>query len=211
MTDSSIHLVPFLIFLLILQLGPKFLFGGQSEDYVFRVLDMDLSMAEIEKGLAETLRFFIMLQSAQVLFQTTDFGELTTGIRQAVPRGVKSVTRFTSIIAFILGLAYQSVPLLSSEMTAMVEVQRARGVDITKGGRRQQVKNLVRMATPLFVRTLELAKGSGLALLNYSFTPLGSRSTYHVLRLQRADLLTIVGISLCGTAAVVVKFLYPML
>lgn len=209
MTVSSIRLIPFLLFLLMLQIVPKFIFGGMSESYLFRIGEMDLSVAELMKGVTETLRFFIMLQSAQVLLQTTDFGELTAGLRQIIPlRGV-GLTRFMEVLAFLLGVAYQSVPLLSAEMQTIVEVQRARGVDVTRGGRLQQAKKLVRMGIPLFIRSLELAKGSGLALLNYAFSPSQTRSIYRKLTMQKSDWV-VLGVGVCTVfAAVFVKSLYP--
>lgn len=186
MVYLSVRLMPFLLFLLMLQLIPRFIFGGISEDYLFRIWQMDLSDEEIRKGIVETLRFFAMLQSAQVLLATMDFGELTSAIRQVAPR-IGVVDRFLGVFAFILGIAFQSLPLLSGELETIVEVQRSRGVDVTKGGRLQQVKKLVRMGVPLFVRSLELAKGTGLALLNYAFHPTKPRSIYHRLRMEKTD------------------------
>lgn len=211
MMVSSFRLVPYLLFLLLLQIVPRFIFGGLSEDYLFRAWGMDLGVKELTKGVVETLRFFIMLQSAQVLLQTTDFGELTAGIRQAIPIRIKAVTRFTEVIAFILGIAYQSVPLLAAEINTITEVQRARGVDITRGGKLQQVRKLIRMGIPLFIRSLELAKGSGLALLNYAFSPTQPRSIYRRLRMRKVDWVT-TGVTLALLAiAVVVKSLWPTL
>ncbi|OGV89655.1 hypothetical protein A2Z41_00905 [Microgenomates group bacterium RBG_19FT_COMBO_39_10] len=176
MTQVSIRLTPFLLFLLLLQLGPKFLSGG-----------IGLSYEEIARGIGETLRFFVMLQSAQVLIATTDFGELTGAIRQLAPRRIGILDKGLGVFAFVLGIALQSLPLLSAELTTIVEVQRARGIEVTKGGRLQQAKKLLRMGLPLFVRSLELAKGAGLALLNYAFHPLRQRSIYHKLEAGRAD------------------------
>lgn len=211
MTTASIRLTPYLLFLLLLQLVPRFIFGRLSEPYLFRIWEMDLSKAELMKGVVETLRFFIMLQSAQVLLQTTDFGELTAGIRQVVPLKVEGVNRFMEVIAFLLGIAYQSVPLLAAEINTMVEVQRARGIDVMKGGRLQQVRKLVRMCVPLFIRSLELAKGSGLALLNYAFSPTQPRSVYRELRMQKSDWLAMGGVTALLLVSMGVKFLWPTL
>lgn len=211
MIASSIRLIPYLFFLLLLQVVPRFIFGGLDEVYLFRFWGMDLSPEELMKGVVETLRFFIMLQSAQVLLQTTDFGELTAGIRQAIPFEVKGTKRFTEIIAFLLGIAYQSVPLLAAEINTMAEVQRARGVDVTKGGRLQQVKKLVRMGVPLFIRSLELAKGSSLALLNYAFSPTQTRSVYRELKMKRPDWIGAGGVAALLLISAGVKSLWPTL
>jgi len=211
MMVSSICLIPYLLFLFLLQVIPRFIFGGLGEVYLLRFWGMDLGPEELMKGVVETLRFFTMLQSAQVLLQTTDFGELTAGIRQAVPIKVKSVDKFMEVIAFLLGIAYQSVPLLASEVNTMTEVQRARGIDVTRGGRIQQVKKLLRMAIPLFVRSLELAKGSGLALLNYAYSSGQSRSVYRKLRMRRSDWVAVGGITMSLLVSMGVKSLWPTL
>ena len=211
MTISSIRLTPYLLFLLLLQIIPRFIFGGLDEPYLFRFWGMDLGPEELMKGIVETMRFFIMLQSAQVLLQTTDFGELTAGIRQAIPLKAKGVEKFTEVITFLLGIAYQSVPLLAAEMNTIVEVQRARGIDVSKGSKLQQVKKLVRMGVPLFVRSLELAKGSGLALLNYAFSPTQLRSVYRQLKMQKVDWVAAGGTLALLLVAVGIKFLWPSL
>lgn len=211
MTVSSIRLAPYLFFLLILQVIPRFIFGGLDETYLFRFWGMDLSPDELMKGVVETIRFFVMLQSAQVLLQTTDFGELTAGIRQAIPLKVEGLNRFMEVLAFLLGIAYQSVPLLAAEINTMVEVQRARGVDVTKGNRLQQVRKLLRMGISLFVRSLELAKGSGLALLNYAYSPGQSRSVYRKLRMRRSDWVAAGGLATLLLISAGVKSLWPML
>lgn len=211
MIASSIRLIPYLLFLLLLQVVPRFIFGGLSEDYLIRFWGMDLGRGELVKGIVETIRFFIMLQSAQVLLQTMDFGELTAGIRQAIPLKMKGVNKFMEVIAFLLGIAYQSVPLLAVEMATMAEVQRARGVDVTRGSRLEQVKKLVRMGVPLFIRSLELAKGSGLALLNYAYSPGQSRSVYRELRMRGTDWIAVGGVVALLLISVRVKSLWPML
>lgn len=211
MTIASIRLIPYLFFLLLLQIVPRFIFGGLDEVYLFRFWGMDLSPEELMKGVVETLRFFIMLQSAQVLLQTMDFGELTAGIRQAVPLKVKGVNKFMEVIAFLLGIAYQSVPLLAAEINTMVEVQRARGVDVTRGNRLQQVKKLVRMGIPLFIRSLELAKGSGLALLNYAYSPVQPRSVYRKLKMRKPDWAIVGGVVTLLLVGVVIKSFWPTL
>lgn len=211
---SSVRLVPYLFFLVLLQIVPKFIFGGQSEVYLFRIWEFDLSMTELMKGAVETLRFFIMLQSAQVWLQTMDFGEMTAGIRQIIPkrRGVlmESIDKFMAVIAFLLGIAYQSVPIFAAEMQTIIEVQRARGVDITRGNRLQQVRKLVRMAVPLFIRSLELTKSTGLALLNYAFQVQG-RSIYRALQMQAFDYVAMGGIVCLLTIGTVVKMSRPWL
>lgn len=211
MTLSSIHLVPYLLFLLLLQIVPRFIFGGLDEVYLFRFWGMDLGVKELTKGVVETLRFFVMLQSAQLLLQTTDFGELTAGIRQTIPVKVEGLNRFMEVIAFLLGIAYQSIPLLSAEMNTMAEVQRARGIDVSRGDRLQQVRKLVRMGVPLFVRSLELAKGSGLALLNYAFDPLQPRSIYRQLKMRRPDWFAAGGTAGMLLVGVVIKSFWPTL
>lgn len=208
MLRSTARLIPYLLFLLLLQVVPRFIFGGQSETYLFRFWGMDLSRKELMKGVVETLRFYIMLQAGQVWFSTMDFGEMSAGIRQALPtRKGGTIERIMATIAFLLSLAYQFVPLITAEMQTMVEVQRARGVDITRGNRLKQVKNLVRMAIPLFIRSLELVKNTGLALLNYAFQ-VQERSIYRSLQMQASDWIAMAVILCLITVATIAKTIF---
>jgi len=211
MLRSTIRLTPYLFFLLLLQLVPKFIFGGQSETYLFRFWGMDISRIELMKGVVETLRFYIMLQAGQVWLSTMDFGEMSAGIRQALPtKKGGTADRIMATIAFLLSIAYQFVPLIAGEMQTMVEVQRARGVDIARGNRLKQVKNLVRMAIPLFIRSLELVKNTGLALLNYAFQ-IQERSIYRNLQMENSDWIAMTVMLCFVTAAITAKTVFPWL
>ncbi len=194
----SYKMLPYLFFLFLLQVVPKFIFGGKSETYLFRYKEMDISSAEVNKALVESLRFYIMLISAQIVFLTTNFGEITAAIRQLPPklRTRSKVSKLKEIIAFLLGMAYQSIPLLNKEIVQITEVQKARGVDVKAGNKFNQVRKLARMGNPLFIRSLELTKGSGLALINFGFSPLQKRSIYRNLKLTKIDYLLLTGLIL---------------
>jgi energy-coupling factor transport system permease protein len=184
---SSIKLLPYLIFLFVFQVAIKFLFSGLSDPYLFHFWQMDISFQEIHKAFIETVRLYVMIQSAQVFFKTTDFGELTSGIRHSFSCKNKQVKKSKEILAFLLGTAFQSVPLLDREIKQIVEVQKARGVQIDKGSKIQQVRKLSRMGMPIFIRSLDLIKDSGLALLNFGFDINEERSSYRALKMQSKD------------------------
>jgi len=207
----SYKMTPYLFFLFLLQVVPRFIFGGKSEPYLVRYKGMDLCSAEIIKAFVESIRFYIMLISAQIIFLTTNFGEITAAIRQLPPKlnADNKISKLKEVIAFLLGMAYQSIPLLNKEIGQITEVQKARGVDVKAGNKLNQVKKLARMGNPLFIRSLELTKGSGLALINFGFSPLQKRSTYHNLKMSKLDYILLITFILLLLAGFSLKTLNP--
>lgn len=208
---SSLKLIPYLSFLFVLQLVIKFLFGQPQTDYLIQFQTMGISQSEIVKAGVETLRFFIMLQSAQLILKTTNFGELTSAIRQSIPDFGKKTYQIKEAFAFIIGTSYQSIPLLGKEINQIVEVQKARGVEVRQGNKIQQVKKISRLGMPLFIRCLELTKFSGLALLNFGFSTKSKRSIYRRLSLTKTDWLILGLLIFILVFAGVIKFKYPYL
>jgi energy-coupling factor transport system permease protein len=208
---SSLRLIPYLAFLFVLQLIIKFLFGQPQTDYLIQFQNMGVSQKEIVKASVETLRFFIMLQAAQLILKTTNFGELTSAIRQSIPDLGNKSHQIKEAFTFIIGTSYQSIPLLGKEINQVVEVQKARGVEIKQGNKIQQVKKISRLGMPLFIRCLELTKSSGLALLNFGFSIKNKRSIYRRLSLTKTDW-SVLGLLIFLLVLVgVIKFKYPYL
>lgn len=179
--SSTINLIPFLGFLAILQIVINGISTGDilAKDVVYRAC-------------VETMRFYSMLISALLIFQTTDFAEIGASIRSLkTSEDPIFWNKLIEIFAFVLSTGYQMVPLLNREIVLIAEVQRAKGVGVTEGNRIQQAQKLVRMGTPLFLRTMELVKNTALALINYSYSPLRVRTSYRVLRFSHKDWLAL--------------------
>ncbi len=208
---AGLRLIPYLIFLFILQIIIKFVFEPPGTDYLFKFHGMTISELEIIKAGVETLRFFIMLQAAQLILKTTDFGELTSAIRQSIPSLGGKTKQAKEAFAFIVGTAYQSIPLLGEEINQVVEVQKARGVEIRQGNKLQQVKKISRLGMPLFIRCMELTKFSGLALLNFGFSTQDERSIYRRLSLNKKDWFVLGLFLTVLIVAGIIKFKYPYL
>ena len=136
------------------------------------------SASLLERSLAMTLRFFVLVESFSVFFLTTSPDHLGLALEQShVP--YEFCFAFTTAVRF--------VPVLADEAQTIMDAQKARGLELERGNFLKKVRNYIPILIPLIVsairRSLELAE----AMESRAWGASEKRTNLYVLRLKRAD------------------------
>jgi len=130
-----------------------------------------------EHGLAQGLRFAAMTGMGLLVAWTTAPRDLLLGlIRLKMPYG----------LAFMLTTAVRFLPLLLSEIGTVVAVQRLRGANPVRVGRKS-VTNIINVLTPVLANAVKRAATLGASCESRAFNPLGPRTALRELRFQWGD------------------------
>jgi energy-coupling factor transport system permease protein len=137
-----------------------------------------LTAAAVENAVAMTLRFVVLVESFSVFFLTTSPDHLGLALEQShVPYE----------FAFAFTTAVRFVPVLAEEAQTIMDAQKARGLELEKGGVLKRIRNYVPVLIPLIVsairRSLELAE----AMESRAWGATKKRTNLYALRLRRGD------------------------
>lgn len=128
-------------------------------------------------GLAQGLRFAAMTGLGLLVAWTTAPRDLLLGlIRLRMPYG----------LAFMLTTAVRFLPLLMAEIGTVVAVQRLRGANPVRVGRKS-VANIINLLTPVLANSVNRAATLGASCESRAFNPLGARTALRELRFQWPD------------------------
>jgi len=138
-----------------------------------------LTAAAVENSVAMTLRFLVLVESFSVFFLTTSPDHLGLALEQ---------TRMPYEFAFAFTTAVRFVPVLAEEAQTIMDAQKARGLELEKGGVLKRIRNYVPVLIPLIVsairRSLELAE----AMESRAWGATKKRTNLYALKLRRGDL-----------------------
>jgi len=139
-----------------------------------------LTAAAVENAVAMTLRFVVLVESFSVFFLTTSPDHLGLALEQS---------RVPYEFAFAFTTAVRFVPVLAEEAQTIMDAQKARGLELEKGGVLKRIRNYVPVLIPLIVsairRSLELAE----AMESRAWGATKKRTNLYALRLRRGDFL----------------------
>jgi energy-coupling factor transport system permease protein len=152
------------------------LFNWISAGYV-------LLAADLEKSVGLTMRFVVLVESFSVFFLTTSPDMLGLALEQShVPYEFSFA--FTTAVRF--------VPVLAEEAQTIMDAQKARGLEMEKGGFMKRIRNYIPVLIPLIVsairRSLELAE----AMESRAWGAVKKRTNLYALRLHRGDVAMLV-------------------
>ncbi len=137
-----------------------------------------LSVIDIESAIAMTLRFVVLVESFSVFFLTTSPDHLGLALEQ---------THIPYEFAFAFTTAVRFVPVLAEEAQTIMDAQKARGLELEKGGFLKRIRNYIPILIPLIVsairRSLELAE----AMESRAWGATKNRTNLYELRLHRGD------------------------
>jgi energy-coupling factor transport system permease protein len=137
-----------------------------------------LTAADVEFAVAMTLRFVVLVESFSVFFLTTSPDHLGLALEQ---------TRVPYEFAFAFTTAVRFVPVLAEEAQTIMDAQKARGLELEKGGFLKRIRNYVPVLIPLIVsairRSLELAE----AMESRAWGATKKRTNLYALKLRRGD------------------------
>ncbi len=159
------------LFLAVFIFLTNILFRWISAGYVFLATDLEFSAAM-------TLRFIVLVESFSVFFLTTSPDMLGLALEEShVPYEFSFA--FTTAVRF--------VPVLAEEAQTIMDAQKARGLEMEKGGFMKRIRNYVPVLIPLIVsairRSLELAE----AMESRAWGAAKKRTNLYGLSLHRGD------------------------
>jgi energy-coupling factor transport system permease protein len=137
-----------------------------------------LPLIEVEKAVAMTLRFIVLVESFSVFFLTTSPDHLGLALEQS---------RVPYEFAFAFTTAVRFVPVLAEEAQTIMDAQKARGLELEKGGLMKRIRNYIPVLIPLIVsairRSLELAE----AMESRAWGASKKRTNLYLLKLHKGD------------------------
>jgi energy-coupling factor transport system permease protein len=137
-----------------------------------------LAATDVEFAVAMTLRFVVLVESFSVFFLTTSPDHLGLALEQ---------TRVPYEFAFAFTTAVRFVPVLAEEAQTIMDAQKARGLELEKGGFLKRIRNYVPVLIPLIVsairRSLELAE----AMESRAWGATKKRTNLYALKFHRGD------------------------
>ena len=137
-----------------------------------------ITAAILENAAAMTLRFVVLVESFSVFFLTTSPDHLGLALEQ---------THVPYEFAFAFTTAVRFVPVLAEEAQTIMDAQKARGLELEKGGFLKRIRNYVPVLIPLIVsairRSLELAE----AMESRAWGATKKRTNLYALKLHRGD------------------------
>lgn len=137
-----------------------------------------LTAASVENAAAMTLRFVVLVESFSVFFLTTSPDNLGLALEQS---------RVPYEFAFAFTTAVRFVPVLAEEAQTIMDAQKARGLELEKGGFLKRIRNYVPVLIPLIVsairRSLELAE----AMESRAWGAAKKRTNLYSLKLRKGD------------------------
>lgn len=137
-----------------------------------------LPVANVENAVAMTLRFVVLVESFSVFFLTTSPDHLGLALE---------TSRVPYEFAFAFTTAVRFVPVLAEEAQTIMDAQKARGLELEKGGLMKRIRNYIPILIPLIVsairRSLELAE----AMESRAWGACKKRTNLFALRLHRGD------------------------
>ena len=177
-------------FIFIVNLASTFLTSG----YV-------LTAAAVENAAAMTLRFVVLVASFSVFFLTTSPDHLGLALEQS---------RVPYEFAFAFTTAVRFVPVLAEEAQTIMDAQKARGLELEKGGILKRIRNYVPVLIPLIVsairRSLELAE----AMESRAWGATKKRTNLYALKLHRGDFALLAITIGVLVVAIYVRFYVPI-
>lgn len=137
-----------------------------------------LTAVIIENSATLTLRFIVLVESFSIFFLTTSPDHLGLALEES---------RVPYEFAFAFTTAVRFVPVLAEEATTIMDAQKARGLELEKGGLLKRIRNYIPVLIPLIVsairRSLELAE----AMESRAWGAAKKRTNLYSLKLHRGD------------------------
>ena len=136
----------------------------------------------LERSLAMTLRFIVLIQTFSVFFLTTSPDLLGLALEQS---------RIPYELCFAFTTAVRFVPVLAEEAQTIMDAQKARGLELEGGNFLKRIRNYIPILIPLIVnairRSLELAE----TMESRAWGANKNRTNLYVLKMGRKDILLI--------------------
>ncbi len=166
--------------------------------YKGRVFTLEM----VEYSLSMTLRFIVLVASFSLFFLTTSPDRLSLALEKLhIP--------YEFTFAFITAIRF--VPVLAEEAQSIIDAQRARGLELERGGLLRRVRNYIPILLPLIVnsirRSLELAE----AMESRAFGAVRERTNLYELEMGGLDYVILMLSIALMAIAIYIRVFHPNL
>ena len=186
-------------------------FGVQPESFlhewakekIFELFGLPITVGGLLIGVTYLLRLFIIVLSTSIVTLTTPLEDFITLMRKmGLPYA----------FAFAFSTAVRFVPTLMKEADLVMDAQRARGMELDKGGFIQQIKNRIPVMIPMIVGGIRRAENLAIAMLIRCFGASEKRTTLYEIAMRRIDYIAISLMALFVCIGIVLRLMgYGML
>ncbi len=152
---------------------------------------------DIYKGLVYSLRIFLMIASFYTVLLTTNFSEIILGLQK---------WKISYALAFGIGLVFQIIPMIITELKAIMEAQSSRGLEIEACKWTTKIKNYVTFSLPLLFRVISKGQAISLAMHYYQLNFSVHRTAYKKIKASKYDAYFI----LANAAAIAITIILRM-
>ncbi len=135
-------------------------------------------------SIALTLRLVALMTSFSIFFLTVHPDELSQAL-------IQMRVRFE--FAFAMSMAMRYVPTLGQEAYAIMDAQKARGVELDKGSLLKRIRNIVPIIVPLIIVSIRRALSIAESMESRGFGASESRTYMNVLRFRKRDWAVFIG------------------
>lgn len=133
---------------------------------------------DIYKGFVYSLRIFLMIASFYTVLLTTNFSEIILGLQK---------WKVSYALAFGIGLVFQIIPMIITELKAIMEAQSSRGLEIEECSWVTKIKNYVTFSLPLLFRVISKGQSISLAMHYYQLDFSVHRTAYKKIKASKYD------------------------
>lgn len=169
----------------------------QDGPVLFRLLGRDVTQGGVFYGLGMSFRILDMVIAPIALFLTTPQTDFVAGLR-GLGLPYKG--------SFALATAFRFLPTVVGVGQSIIEAQRARGLDPSRGNALTRLRNYGRVLGPLMITSIRLAQQMVLAVEAKAFSISTKRTFLRHLQFRRADVVALSLVALVAVVGLTVRF-----
>ena len=157
-----------------------------------------VTLPNVIQGITMAVRIDTMTFASYVLILTTTQRDLVRAIvRLGMPYKV----------GFLMSSALRYLPAFEDVINKTVDAQKARALDLTKGGLMAKVRNYIPLLIAAMVTSLRLADQLAIALVSRGFGASGKRTYLKDLKMRATDVVALVVTVVLFGALLIARFL----
>src|SRR5699024_5894690 len=170
----------FILHLLVTKEGPVLL----------EIFTFSIHLDGLIKGLAISLRFFLLILVTSLLTLTTTPIEITDAIEDMLAP-LQKIKFPVHELALMMSISLRFIPTLMQEAEKISKAQASRGVDFRTGPVKERLKAIVPLLVPLFVSSFKRAEELAMAMEARGYHGGEGRTKLRMLKIQKCDWLAL--------------------
>ena len=156
-----------------------------------------LDIYALERILALAVRFLAFVASFSIFTLTTSPDDLSLALEQmGVPYS----------FCFMFRAALRFTPVMAREARITMDAQRARGLELDKGGPLARARRYIPILVPLVVNAIKRAWAMAEAMESRAWGASERRTSLYVLKMGRRDYLALLLIAAAAVAAILARY-----